>query len=374
MLWPSLLNAWRLAIRPTRVVLAMVLILLVALLWWLPTLWLEKDATPSYSVSVLSSQAFDSILLGMRRLDLGPIADGVKQLLVDLPFFLVRHHPWSIALLSVPTLLLWAVLGGAITRSAAEEFSLNKRSSITASLAFSLSRLWSFFFAPVVPLALAGGLTLGIMGLGYILLRVPGLNIAGGMAFGLPLLLGCFLLIVFLVLMIGSGLLLPAVACEGVDAIDATQRTFAYSLSRPIRTITYLLIVLVQGLVIAAVLTFLVKNAVHLTSQFAVAWLPDATRDVVHSAATTRHAVIEEGSPFGTGTMASMVALWCAIPGLIAGSILVSFVCCGTTIMYLLLRQACDGQDPADLWMPGTVAGTIAPAPVAVSAEEPEER
>lgn len=362
LLWPQLLIAARMAIRPARVGLALVLLLILQLLWWLPELWFGKDPTPTYSISAFTTEAFGFIRDGIFAFDAGSIVAGVRELFFDMPVFLVQHYPWTMALLAVPTLLAWTVLGGAITRSVAEEFSIRKRQTWTGSLAFSLSRAWSFFFSLVVPVLIAVGIAVGIMGLGYILLRIPGVNIAGGVAYGLLLLGGFVLIVVVAAFAIGSGLLLPAVACEGVDAIDATQRTYAYALARPVRTILYLSILLVVGMLLAAVLAFIVESVLHLTAQLAGSWLPAEIRDTIYTAATTRGVHTGEGAPFGLSGAAHIVALWCALPGLIAGAILLSYAFSGTTIMYLLLRRVCDGQDQGDLWSPGMVAGTLSHA------------
>lgn len=380
LLWPQLLMAGRLAIRPARVGMALALLLVLQLLWWLPELWFGKDPTPTYSVSGFTTEAFALMRQGFFTLDAASVVAGVRELFLDMPVYLVHHYPWTMALLAIPTLLAWTVLGGAITRSVAEEFSLRKRQSWTDSLAFSLSRVWSFFFSLVVPVLIAVGIAVGIMGLGYLLLRIPGVNIAGGVAFGLLLLGGFVLIIVVAAFAIGSGLLLPAVACEGVDAIDATQRTYAYALARPVRTILYLSILLVVGMILAAVLAFVVESVLHLTANLAGTWLPSEVRDTLYTAATTRGVNTTKGSPFGLAGTAHIVALWCAIPGLIAGAILLSYAFSGTTIMYLLLRRVCDGQDPADLWSPGMVAGTLSheaaerKAAPAVGEDEDDER
>lgn len=359
LLWPQLLVGTRLALRPARIAMAMVLLLLLSLLVKLPDLWLAKDATPSFAIHAYSSESLETIIAGFLTLDLSRVFEGVRTLFITLPTALVEHHLWSLLAVAGPILLAWAVLGGAITRSAAEEFSRNTRQPWTASLAFALSRPWSLFFSLVAPLALAGGLALAIAVAGYVLLRVPGVNIAGGAAYGSLLLGGFLLLLVILALVIGQVLLIPAAACEGVDAIDATQRTYAYSLGRPVRTAFYLLVLLLQGLLLAAVLTFVVTNVIHLTAELAGAWLPDAQREVVHSASTSRSATVGDDAPFGLGATSHLVSLWSAIPGLIAGAILLSYYFSGSSIMYLLLRKVCDGQDPADLWFPGSAAGTI---------------
>lgn len=360
MLWVQLLNAGRLALRPARIGLSMLLLLLMALMWWLPTLWLDKDETPSRWVMEFSGEAFGRIQGGLLSFDAGMLHAGVKELFIDLPSFLIRHFPWTVGGLAIPTILVWTILGGAITRSAAEEYSQGRRQAWTNSLAFALSKAWSLFFAMVVPMCLIGGLALLIMGGGYVLLRIPGVNIAGGFAYGLLLLGGFLMLLLVIAFALGCGLLLPAVACEGADAIDATQRTYAYVLARPVRTIAFLIVLLLQGMIIAAVLSFIVKNVVHTTADLSSAWLPEETRSAVITASTMREAGTEEGSPFGLNATTHLISLWSAIPGVIAGSILLSFTFSGMTVLYLLLRRVCDGQDVGDLWMPGMVAGTLA--------------
>ncbi len=373
MLWVQLLNAGRLALRPARIGLSMLLLLLMALMWWLPTLWIEGEETPSYWVMEFSGEAFRAIQSGLLSLDAGKVHAGVKELFIDLPMFLIRHFPWTVAALAVPTIVVWTILGGAVTRSAAEEFSQGRRQAWTGSLAFSLSKAWSLFFAMVVPMCLIGGLALLIMGGGYVLLRIPGVNIAGGFAYGLLLLGGFLMLLLVIAFALGSGLLLPAVACEGADAIDATQRTYAYVLSRPVRTVAFLIVLLVQGIIIAAVLSFIVKNVVHTTADMASAWLPDETRSAIVTASTMREAGTGEGSPFGLNATTHIISLWSAIPGVIAGSILLSFTFSGMTVLYLLLRRVCDGQDVGDLWMPGMVAGTLTHEAVAERGDEEDE-
>lgn len=359
MLWPQLLLASRLALRPARVMMSMVLVLLVMLIWWIPGLWLPSENLPGDAVREAIAPAFAEAVRGLFTLDLRAFWALVVLLFYGLPVTLMREYPWSLAAIAGPLVLVWTIFGGAISRSVAEEHARGVRQSWTESLAFALSRVWSLFFSMVVPLALVGGLSLAIAVGGYVLLRIPVVGVAGAALFGLLLLGGLVLMLVVLAFVVGGGMLVPSVASEGVDAIDATQRTYAYVLGRPVRAVLYLLLVLLQGLLIAVVLAFVVRAVVGLTAELATAWLPDELRYQVHAAATLRHVEVPEDSSFGLGAMLRLVALWSAIPGLIAGSILVSYIFAGTTVMYLLMRRVCDGQDESDLWVPGAVAGTM---------------
>ena len=90
MLWVQLLNAGRLALRPARIGLSMLLLLLMALMWWLPTLWIEGEETPSYWVMEFSGEAFRAIQSGLLSLDAGKVHAGVKELFIA---WLEGHFP-----------------------------------------------------------------------------------------------------------------------------------------------------------------------------------------------------------------------------------------------------------------------------------------
>ena len=55
-----------------------------------------------------------------------------------------------------------------------------------------------------------------------------------------------------------------------------------------------------------------------------------------------------------------MIRFWTTIPVIL---VLASFLSCCvsvSTALYLGMRRVCDGQDWAELWMPGMIAGTMA--------------
>lgn len=60
-----------------------------------------------------------------------------------------------------------------------------------------------------------------------------------------------------------------------------------------------------------------------------------------------------------------------ALVALIAGGFGVSVYFVAGVIIYLLMRQLCDGQDQHELWVPGMVEGTMAPGAAARQGPEP---
>ncbi len=58
------------------------------------------------------------------------------------------------------------------------------------------------------------------------------------------------------------------------------------------------------------------------------------------------------------------VSFWrTVIVGLVGGYVFANYFS-GSTIVYLLMRRACDGQEITEIWQPGQVPGTAAPMPV----------
>jgi hypothetical protein len=60
-----------------------------------------------------------------------------------------------------------------------------------------------------------------------------------------------------------------------------------------------------------------------------------------------------------------------ALIALVAGGFGVSVYFAAGVIIYLLMRQLCDGQDQNELWVPGMVEGTMAPGAAALHGAEP---
>src|SRR5262245_17580180 len=136
--WPRLLRAAGLALRPARLGMSLVAIVLVGLIGRIPTLWMTEDTAPAAMAGRMARTAFKQTSEAVLRLDYYDTLRGLGEIFIGTPMAVIRSQPWTTFLIAVPALAAWAVLGGAISRSAATEFSLNKRLTWPSALAFAL--------------------------------------------------------------------------------------------------------------------------------------------------------------------------------------------------------------------------------------------
>jgi hypothetical protein len=176
---------------------------------------------------------------------------------------------------------------------------------------------------------------------------------------------GCVLLLAAYVFSLP--MLVPAVACEGTDAIDAAQRCFAYALARPLRLALYLAVVVVQGVLLTLVIAALLNAAVQACAWVATAWADPAAREYLRDAAL-RTAEATSDTPGSRVLAGRLIAFWSGLPAALLAALGVSYWFSSGTVLYLAMRQVCDGQDIGELWTPGPP-----PAPVATDVPEAED-
>src|SRR5262249_17418602 len=143
---------------------------------------------------------------------------------------------------------------------------------------------------------------------------------------------------------LGLPMLVPSVASEGTDAIDAIQRTYAYVTGRPLRLILYWAVLIVEAAVVTLVLAVLAGWVIELTTWASSLLLGQSVRDALNDAA---HGRAPDYEPLGASSRMAVhiVAFWMQVPMLLVASFVVSFWFSAGTTLYLLMRQVCDGQD-----------------------------
>jgi hypothetical protein len=373
LLWPKLASAWTLAFRPARIGLGVILLILVALLAKTPTLWLEKgDSGPLYVYYTHAVAGAGKAVNGVIGLSLPLFIDGIAQAAAEAPIAAVKHDAWSTAAVALPLLALVAIFGGAISRMAATEFARGERISWTTALAFSLRRGVAFTSTLASPLL--GALIIGgiIAVAGWALLSIGWVQVAGAVLYGLALLLilGAVLLLVGYVF--GFPLLIPALACEGTDAIDAIQRTYAYVLGRPVRLIAYTLLSLAMMVALLAVVGGIGSAAISATAVATTTLTNDTVTEAVRSEVpglTKPRPISVDSIILGTAppaepdfgkslnTTKDIIGFWHNVVALLVAGIGVSYFFSSSTVLYLILREINDGQDHTELWTPGRSAG-----------------
>jgi hypothetical protein len=303
----------------------------------------------------------------------------VLMMLNGLCWLIARHWVLAILMLAV-ALAVWALLGGAIHRIAALHFGREQKISIGQALRFSAGKFLSFYFAPLIPLAIilviglfitAGGFLLGSWG--------------GGIAMGilLPLALGAGLLIAFLLVGLGGGgaLMYPTIAVESSDSFDAIGRSYSYVYGRPWRAAFYGLVAAFYGVICYMFVRFCAFLALATTHWFVgagvvgggqavspladkldVLW-PAPTLDSLMSCAPSE----AMSTPESIG--AWFIWFWTMLVAATVLAFLLSFCSSAKTVIYFLLRRRIDATDLDDVYPVDEPREDFGPEP----AEEPAE-
>jgi hypothetical protein len=303
---------------------------------------------------------FNRMVEGLVTLRLGDFFGGAADLFVRTPIAL-WNHSWIFTLAyGLLFVVVIAIGGGALCRMTAIETAYGEKLRLQEALAFALGSWRRLIFCLLLPLLIAAVLC-AVLLIGGFFLMLPWVDLLGGLLYGIALLVGFGVVFLMVGYALGFSLLVPAVACENCDAADAQQRAYAYVLSRPLHLIGYG-VVGVVGLAIGFVLASLFAVAIlrvtgglvdAVTANPAVAGAykfelfnlaPDSTASVplaAHSAWS-----------------AWLVTFWqTVVVCLVAGYAIANYFG-GSTIIYLLMRRACDGQEITEVWQPGVVPGT----------------
>jgi hypothetical protein len=353
LLWPRLFQVVALALKPERVGLAFFGLVAAMAIGSLAELGTGMQNSTLFVLETIAS-AFSSIAGGVFGLDSFRITLGIQGLL-GLPGRVWDTYGWLSLPLLLPAILALAIAGCAICRMAACDFSQGVLMPWTDGLRFGLRKAGSLVTALFAPLILVGVIAAGIAIAGTIF-AWPGVNLLGALLYGLFLVFSAIAVLVLVCWALGLPLLVPAIACEGTDGLDAIQRAYAYVLGRPLRLLAF-----------AAVALLLCWVTVLIASLFA-----EATTGFAQWAATglsgAEGVAITEGQPQDPplegldAVAAHIVHFWVGIPAILVWAVALSLYFCASTVVYLLIRQICDGQDWGELWMPGMIEGTMAQA------------
>lgn len=361
LVWPQLLRAGSLALRPTRIGLALAMLVLIALIWSAARSLTKQDIANQVSAMGLN------IVSASGRMTISERASEWYQVFFAAPWLMVKTHPLVSVVAGVLAMCVWGAFGGAISRSAALDYAMNVSLRWPQALGFGVGRWRSLAGALAIPLLVLWGIALAI-GVGVLVLRFPGLNVLAGVFWFLALIAGVIGAVIVLAFIFTQSMLVPTIACEGCDSIESVQRAFSFVWSRPLRLVMYSVLLIVQGAVLAAVVFFVVAFASRLTTEIGMAWGGERGERVLGRVASGL-----EGTSFpalvGTDLWAfRAIKFWSLVLAAIGASIIISFYWTSATLLYLAMRRVCDGQDMREVWIETLVPGTraaVAPAVIA---------
>lgn len=301
---------------------------------------------------------------GVVTLTPGSAVRSLRSMVVELPQTLLAHDRWFLFGFGAIAVLLVSLFGGALCRIAALEQATGERARAVDGVLFAAGtwpRLAGALLAPIIAI---GGFALVLL-VGGALLLLPVFDLLASVLYGLGLVLGLFAALLIIGTAIAFPLLLPAVATERADSLEALQRSIAYLLARPVQ-MAAMAIVAILGLAFGYVLVAgFVAVALNVTNACVGAWSPATEpvlptdygpfalqridRTVALDGVTTRGAA--GVLAWWQGLMAALVAAW-----------VVSYFFSAATIVYLAAREAVDGQGPEEIWRPGFADGTTVPS------------
>ncbi|MHC4416644.1 MAG: hypothetical protein ACYS0G_15335 [Planctomycetota bacterium] len=324
--------------------------------------------------------SFSELIEGLVSLDFRAFFASAGELLVRTPVAIWRQDRIFTVVYGLLFVILIALGGGALSRMTANEVARGERMRLQDAVDFALGSWRRLIFSLLLPLVIAGVLCLVLVGGGWLLMW-PWVDVLGGLLYGGALLVGFGVVFLLIGYAVGFSLLLPAVACENCDAADAQQRAYAYVLSRPLHLLGYGIVGLV-GLALGFVVASLFAAALlNVTGSLVDAFTANA------AVAQTRGFALFDLTPDRGGAIplqwhsewsAWLVSFWQTVVVCLVAAYVFAYYFGASTIVYLLMRQASDGQEISEIWQPGFVPGTTTPEPAAgegaEGTQESEER
>lgn len=384
--FPSLrlLSAFRMALQPAKIVLALILLLLVYgggaaldLMWGIQPAKTGVSGDP-YRVfaTVLHGElsAFSDLIRAAARLDfgVGAVAGGavaggsagvlgaLHRMVVGVPGWAWTNHPGFFVLLSGWGLGLSMIVGGGIARLAACEACHNHPQSLPEAARFVRPRALWLLLAPVIPLAVVGVVWLILAAIGMVFFSVPGLNLVGGLLYGLLLLGGLAAAALLVFTGLGAGLLPASVAVEGTDAFDAVSRVFTFLICRTLRFFGLSAVMLVYGALTTVLVGVVVFAAMWFTRGAVGAWT-SGLADAVPGGAFGRlpGAAIDVEAGGTAQASAWMVGVWARLAFGAWVAYAVSYFFTSQVWVYLLLRREVDGTAIEEAWQEEPAAEVV---------------
>ncbi|MBC8523288.1 MAG: hypothetical protein ISR75_07165 [Phycisphaerales bacterium] len=321
-----------------------------------------RQLGPFESSAIYVTGEWNKIVDSSLNLDAVGSWRGLVAIVWELPQLLwsAGHH-WFISIYGFVLLLVVSIGGGGISRMQATQHARGDRLSVANAIQYSCQRWRASLLGLTAPGMLVAGVSVGLVLFGFGFFNIPVLNLIGGILYGLALVFGFLIAIVAIVYAVCWPMLVPAVAVENCEGGEAIQRSFAYTMARPLHLLGYCA-VLVVGLVLGFILVRLLANlTLDFTANLVDAWSFNAS--LGNAGALSNDVIPAVGLTWHESTTSSVIILWeTVVQDLMAGWLFSGFFS-ASVMVYLLMRYACDRQDTHDIWWEGMIVGTSVAEP-----------
>jgi len=319
--------------------------------------------------------AFERLVTAVTNLNLGievfrsegpPEADTVlgalRDLAVVLPAWLIDTHPGFLSLYLIGVTAVLCLIGLAICRHVVSEIATGESVTLGQAIRFARGKFVWALLCPIIPVLILLGVWLLLALMGLVFFNLPVLDVVGALLFILALAIALIAAMLLIGLVLGAGLMLPALAVEGTDAFDAVSRAYNYVFGRFWRWLAYNAVGLAFGavayLILAALLYFALAVAHHGVSagvfvQAAAAAGPERFHAMMPEPQLGRFDHQTDPSLGLSGRVASHVLrVWVFLFLALLGAFAVSFFFSVQSWIYFLLRRVADGTEFDDIYLP----------------------
>jgi len=262
-----------------------------------------------------------------------------------------RFHPLYSVIYFSAVFLIGVFVGGAISRCAALEFAKAERPGLFEATGYAAQNYRSFLTAPLLPLGLVGGFAFVVIVLGMIA-AIPRVGeVLMVLLFGFVLFFGFLVSLLVLGTFAGGMLLFPSIAYEKTTGPDSIGRAFNYVLHCPIRMVYYVLVSGVLGTLFYLVLRLLIFLALRLTYSLLLVGMTIVKQapklERIWPEPTLLSFLNTSSSPAVWTESASSVVIYLFMLGVVGIllSYIVSYFFSSATVIYALMRKKIDKME-----------------------------
>lgn len=320
---------------------------------------------------------FDWVLRQQGPVLIEPLVKFLKPVLLLLT---PQADGWNriyLLLVTLWTLAVWALFGGAITRLAAVQLAGKDRPGLMEAVRFVAARYLSYLAAPLVPLGFVAVLVILSVIYGFIhLIPIVG-DLTDSVLWPFLVLLG-FAQAVLLIGLVGYPLMYSTISTEGSDTFDALSRSYNYVYQSPWNYLWYSLVAVLYGAVLVFFVGFVGSLVVYLT-KWSVAqvplqneftsrrvdnlflWAPESFgwRDLLvnepaleaGAEPAVRNAYLEQNFYAWNYVSAFFVSLWMTLIFLLVIGFGYSYYFSAFSMIYLLMRRKVDDTELDEVYL-----------------------
>ena len=355
--WRDIFRAFKMAFDPKKMFLGYIG-LLASLIWCVVAVSFFSaltlvSANPYAFIKLVLYSAREGIPLAIKNLLLAIMP-------LDFGEFVV------LAVLVFGLLVIWSLIGGAITRIATLDYARDESISLTDALKFARKKFWSYFWSPLVPVI--GVLFFALCNVvGGMIGRIPVLGeITVALGFPLAILSGFLMVFVGVIGVLGLCFMFPTISAEGSDAFDAMSRAYSYVLARPKQFIWYCIVNTFYGLVCLIIIAFVAWLMMRLSFctvglgmgqkfQAVQTFILQKCDIACLGFCTTPSAEAKTAAVsldrWSLKFLAGMIILYVGLVKLAVWTFVATYLLSAKTIIYFLLRKEIDSTDVTDVYL-----------------------